>query len=529
MKKSFNIDGICYPDEHYMVNLEERLREIKKFVDGQKYFVINRARQYGKTTMLHGLTQAMKEQYLIFSISFEGIGNFAYTDESTFCRKFFGLLYDTMFYGEVSGISDLMKEECHRLSLEESKGADFRGISNYISRLCMESKKPVVLIVDEVDQASNQEVFLEFLGMLRDKYLKRKKRPTFQSVILAGVYDIKNLKLKIRKDSEQQYNSPWNIAAKFSVDMSFSEIDIAGMLQEYEVDHRTGMDIKAVSHYIYEYSSGYPFLVSFICKMIDEGCEDLNDFVHQKWSREGVSSAIKTLLKEPNTLFEDMIKHLTEYPELSHMLQNILFNGWTYPYNIYNREISIGTMFGFIIENDGNVSIANRIFETHLYNYFLSEELSKRQNGKIELPDKNQFVEDGYLNMELVMKKFAEYYSEIYQDYDEKFLEENGRRIFLMYLKPIINGTGNYYIEAQTRNKQRTDIIVDYRGRQYVVEMKIYRGDEYNRKGERQLAGYLDAYQLDKGYLLSFNFNKNKICSVEEMNCGGKTIFEVVV
>ena len=52
LKKSFNIDGICYPDEHYMVNLEERLREIKKFVDGQKYFVINRARQYGKTTRL---------------------------------------------------------------------------------------------------------------------------------------------------------------------------------------------------------------------------------------------------------------------------------------------------------------------------------------------------------------------------------------------------------------------------------------------------------------------------------------------
>ena len=28
---------------------------------------------------------------------------------------------------------------------------------------------------------------------------------------LAGVYDIKNLKLKLRPGSEHQYNSPWNI------------------------------------------------------------------------------------------------------------------------------------------------------------------------------------------------------------------------------------------------------------------------------------------------------------------------------
>lgn len=50
--------------------------------------------------------------------------------------------------------------------------------------------------------------------------------PTFKSVILAGVYDIKNLKHKLRNDDEHKYNSPWNIAADFNVDMSFSQKDI---------------------------------------------------------------------------------------------------------------------------------------------------------------------------------------------------------------------------------------------------------------------------------------------------------------
>lgn len=51
--------------------------------------------------------------------------------------------------------------------------------------------------------------------MLRGYYLHRQDMPIFRAVILAGVYDIKNLKLKIRPDEEHQYNSPWNIAASW--------------------------------------------------------------------------------------------------------------------------------------------------------------------------------------------------------------------------------------------------------------------------------------------------------------------------
>lgn len=75
-------------------------------------------------------------------------------------------------------------------------------LSGLISDICGNAEKPVVLIIDKVDQASNYKVFLDFLGVLRSKFLKRTTRPTFQSVILAGVYDIKNLKQRIREDGE---------------------------------------------------------------------------------------------------------------------------------------------------------------------------------------------------------------------------------------------------------------------------------------------------------------------------------------
>ena len=76
--------------------------------------------------------------------------------------------------------------------------------------------------------------------------------------------DIKNLKLKLRPDEEHQYNSLWNIAADFDIDMSLSAKQIAVMLDEYEVDHQTGMNIVAIAEEIYQYTSGYPYLVSAI-------------------------------------------------------------------------------------------------------------------------------------------------------------------------------------------------------------------------------------------------------------------------
>ena len=73
----------------------------------------------------------------------------------------------------------------------------------------------------------------------------------------------------------------------------------------------------------------------------------------------------------------------------------------------------------------------------------------------------------------------------------------------------------------------RTDLIIDYLGKQYVIEMKIWHGYEYNTRGEEQLLGYLDDYHLDRGYMLSFNFNKKP--GVQELHFKAHTLIEAVV
>lgn len=60
--------------------------------------------------------------------------------------------------------------------------------------------------------------------------------------------------------------------------MSFSAGEIAGMLKEYEKDHPTGMDIGKISELIYNRTSGYPYLVSSLCKYVNEEITGLKDF-----------------------------------------------------------------------------------------------------------------------------------------------------------------------------------------------------------------------------------------------------------
>lgn len=531
LKKSFNVNGICYPDENYMVNLDGRMKEIKRLVDNQKYFVVSRARQYGKTTTLWALKQYLKEEYVVFSMSFQRMGSAVFRDEYTFSREF-AKMFIRIIKNKKQGITGLAEAEVRALEWSVKDGKmNLADLFHLLSNLCETSAKPAVLIIDEVDSVSNNQVFLDFLGMLRDYYLDRKQTAIFQSVILASVFDIKNLKQKIRPDEVQRYNSPWNIAADFDVDMSFSIQDIAGMLADYEVDHQTGMDIRKVAEIIYGYTSGYPYLVSRLCMILDERIAGREEPEAGKcmWSEAGIIESVKLLLNESNTLFDDMRKRITDYPELKRMLYAILFYGQDFAYNPDNFVIDLGKMFGFLKESHGQVVIANRIFETRIYNLFLSEELLDDKSYKAASEIKSQFFQDGHLNMDEVMIKFMRHFTDVYGESTDVFKEENGRRLFLLYLKPIINGKGNYYIEAQTRNQRRTDVVIDYLGQQYVVEMKIWRGEEYNRRGEEQLFDYLEYYHLDKGYLLSFNFNKKKQIGAKKIRYKEKVILEIVV
>lgn len=520
MERSFNITGTCNPQEHYMVNLNSRLAEIKKMVDAGKYFVINRGRQYGKTTTLKALKKYLQDDYTVISFDFQkDMSELDFKDENNFSISFAHI-----FVAALKKIKTIDMEIAQNLLTQIDIWKERYGLVRLfqgISEICSSAKQNIVLVIDEVDSASNNQVFLDFLAQMRGYYLDRHDTPTFHSVILAGVHDIRNLRQKIRPDAEHKHNSPWNIASPFDVDMSFSPDDIAGMLTDYENAHHTGMDIQKISQLIYDYTSGYPVLVSSICRLMDESF---------KWSENSVAEAVKIILKENNALFESLINKIEDYPDLYDYLYQILIEGRRISYNPDDSVIKLAMMYGFVKEESGSVVIANRIFETRLYNAILTnKQMQKTSIFKAGENDKSQFISGNQLNMELILQKFIQHFNDIYGSQPDKFKEDDGRKLFLLYLRPIINGTGNYYIEAQTRDQRRTDVIVDYLGKQYIIELKIWHGDEYNTQGEKQLSKYLNYYHIDKGYLLSFNFNKNKQSGMHTIELNGRTIVEAIV
>ena len=525
--KEFNITGTCIPHLHYMVDIGDKVEKVIELIEKGKYFVISRPRQYGKTTMIYALEQKLKNCYMIISTSFEGLGDSKFKNDESFCSSIFETFSDGIYNGTEDEKQEVSQYGIGLKTLEE--------VSKAITKFIKKQNKKVVLIIDEVDRASNFNLFISFLGMLRDKYLKRNsgKDSTFHSVVLAGVHDIKNIKIKMRPDSDSQYNSPWNIATEFKVDMSFSSSEIETMLYDYFSTTKTQYpkaDIqkpKAKSQHlsceIHKYTSGYPFLVSKICKLIDEELD-------KDWTVEGIQNAILKILEEQNTLFDDMIKNIENDPELSDLLSSVLVEKESIEYNVDNPVIQKGIMYGvFKKSKENEIIVHNKIFELRLYAYLASKQQTLGLSFGTYNYKKNFIDNNGDINIEFILVKFQEFIKDTYSNKDISFYEKHGRLLLIAFIKPIINGTGFYYIEPQQSYERRSDMIITYNNREYILELKLWYGDKYHQEGLKQLAGYLESRNHKTGYLVAFNFNKNKQFTNGWYEIEGKKIFEVLV
>lgn len=319
MPKRFNVTGVCIPEQNYMADRNNKIQTmIRQYIHQGKYITINRTRQYGKTTLLYLLEQHLQHDDLVIRLSFEASDELfvsLYTLAAGLLRKFRRIL-------RMQQASPALLEILEHPVSEQFPMDD---LSERITLLCTQSRQKILLIIDEVDKSSDNQIFLSFLGLLRAKYLdsQQKKDRTFQSVILAGVYDIKNLKLNLHPQEESKYNIPWNIAADFTLDLRLKPEEIAEMLQEYENDYATGMNLLQISQFIYDYTDGYPYLVSRICQITDERLADTAVFAdrHAAWTPDGIAAAEQLLRRESNPLFDDLIKKITDHPKLKQLLE----------------------------------------------------------------------------------------------------------------------------------------------------------------------------------------------------------------
>ena len=112
MNRYFNITGCCNPQEHYMVNLDSRLAQIKKMVDKGQYFSINKGRQYGKTTILKALQEHLKNDYVVISMDFQFVSTSEFATENRFVKAFARLLWSRSFCVSVFNPRPYVRGDC---------------------------------------------------------------------------------------------------------------------------------------------------------------------------------------------------------------------------------------------------------------------------------------------------------------------------------------------------------------------------------------------------------------------------------
>jgi hypothetical protein len=382
----------------------------------------------------------------------------------------------------------------------------------------------MILTIDEVDKSSDNQLFINFLAMLRDKYLVRDDEPTFHAIVLAGVHDIKSLKLRIRPDEQRTYNSPWNIAAEFDVKMEFSAQEIEVMLKDYVQERNVTMDTHAISEALFYHTSGYPFLVSRLCMIIDE--KILPTKIEQTWTLEDVETAVKMIVKESNTNFDNIIKYLEHNNDLFKLVRNVAVNNDKEQFIIQDPLINLGVIYGFFVDNGGYIKIHNKIYNEVLVNYITNK--LKREHITSDF-GAGYINDDKTLNMEALMLGFQSFMRKEYNKKERDFLEKNGRLIFLAFVKPILNGAGHDFKEVQISEEKRLDVVLTYYKERYVVELKLWRGEKLHQKGLVQLADYLHRLNLEEGYLLIFDHSEIKDWKVENIVFQNKKIMIVWV
>ena len=517
MAKEFNTTVTCDPARHYMVDTTKKMKVFEKLIDGKKYFTITRARQFGKSTSLNWIYDNLSDRYLVVPISFETSDTANWLSTKTFYEYF---------------CENMATIDCNNTSVNEywaeakkNDVNDFKSFSLVIVDFCKTIGKKVVLTIDEVDKSLDNQLFLNFLSMLRNLYLERERTrkydTTFWSVILAGVYDIRSMKIKIRPEEDHRYNSPWNVAAEYDLDMTFNPQEISTMLADYENDYHIGFDIKEISEEIYKYTSGYPVLVSSICKIIDESLD-------RDWTKDGVQKAAKKIIATKTNLSESMISNLAKYPKLKAFIRAVLMENFTIALDVSNPTIDFANMFAIIKANkEGRVEIHNLIFQQILINHFVSESTIEKitfDTGLKVFLDKS-----GDLNMPMVINRFASIMKK--RKATAQFLEREGRFMFICFLKPIINGTGFYYSEPENDDGTRMDLVVTYNRKEYIIELKIWHGTEYEISGRDQISEYLETRHHQEGYLVTFSFLKDKVLQEkpEWIEHNGKKIYEAII
>ena len=488
MKKFFNVTGFCNPERHYIIDPLRGLNEqIVKLIQDQYYFTIHAPRQSGKTTMLHSLMHKINAEgeniCLAFSLESAGYRSIKEADANTRIVK-----------AIISSATDYL-DEAYRPKPE--KEISSYSMKDFLNEWCRKLVKPLILLVDEIDSLYD-DVLVSVLRQFRDGFQSRPKSfPS--SVVLVGLRDVRDYKEKVRDALKSMGSgSPFNIKAESLRLNNFTKEQIQRLLQQYTNEGGQAFSEKVIDLFV-SYTGGQPWLVNALaCEIV---YKILNYDITKAVTCEIVAQAKENLIIQRDTHLDSLIDKL-QSPRIRPIMDGLL-SGIDVSYDSYNDDLLYIEDLGLVVNDmDKGIIITNQIYG-EIIPRVLNKNFQDLMAPKVE---RQWYIKpDGKLDLPALLVEFQDFYREHSESWLGNFsFQESGKQLLLMaFLQRIVNGGGKTTREMAV-GRGRTDLVIEYEGDTFVLELKIKYSNYRPEKAYEQLVRYLDTVNQPHGFLVLF-------------------------
>lgn len=484
--REFNTFGPVDPKLHYHVNRLEVKAAIREKIKKGRYFTLNAARQTGKTTLFREVIAELEAEGAYFGLllDFETLRGYERTE------FYYWLKQEVVETWQASHPPhDRLLTWLHQVKLTEHN-----GFGQLLRHLTAQSARRGVLIIDEFD-AIETELAEPMLAVFRKMYLKRTVSTyhALQSIILVGVRNIPAM-----LGGSQ---SPFNIADQYEVPY-FTASETADLLSQHTT--ATGQPITSeVVEAIYRETEGQPFLVNRLGQILTR---DIVPDRPEPIAPSHFEQALSNLLAENNTHFSSIVSKAT--PHRSVLLPLLFYDEKRSKFrDPVTQELLMYGILRRVREGDLWLArLANPIYRKMLILTFTPANGDLPLNGSF----RHRYLVGGVLDMAGLLDSFKAMMEEhgirlLRSKQTDRPLEIGGQYLLLSYLTAALDSIGGHVTLGAVNSAGELDLLVFYRSSRFIIETKIWYGAKRFEAGQEQLAAYLTAANLERGYIVLFS------------------------
>ena len=499
----FNTEGPVRPNDHYAIAPLDRadVDEFLGLIRAKRYFVLHAPRQTGKTSALIALRNLLNSgevgDFRCVNVNVE-TAQVARDDVARGVRAILsGLAMSARLLGD-SYPDGIWTDVLAKTGPEEA-------LKELLTRWCVANPVPLVLLVDEIDSLVG-DTLLSVLRQLRAGYEHRPEAFP-QSVVLCGVRDIRDYRIRSSTGEVIAGGSPFNVAAKSLRMGDFTEAETRALMAQHTEE--TGQRFsEAAQGAVWTQTEGQPWLVNALCA---GACFDNKAGRDRSRSIEvdDIYTAREELILSRRTHL-DQLAHKLEEERVRQVVEPILSGGEV---RHHARDLEYVRDLGLIAAADPP-RIANPI-----YREVVPRELGYVLQSSLDIQVAWYVDDDGGLDMTKLLTAFRTFFgehAEHWLGHLGPYREAAPQLILQSYLQRVVNGGGRIEREYGL-GRGRTDLLVLWPREagqpsdlweRFVVECKVLRDSDRKslawtvEKGVKQTLEYMAQCGAEEGHLV---------------------------